>query len=113
MSFTAFSGFSHVASGTLPEVYASIQDLPGTLIFDEDTGRVVDIDPRFPPTEDPSRPGRPRVLGVLRVGADLGRCGRGRRGGPGLGRCGRGRRGDPDLGLGRRVALHELRFGRP
>lgn len=64
MRFTAFSGFSHVASGTLPEVYAACRDLPGALIFDEETGRVVDIDPRFPPTEEASRPGRPK-LGVV------------------------------------------------
>ena len=64
MRFTAFSGFSHVASGTLPEVYAACRDLSGALIFDEETGRVVDIDHRFPPTEEASRPGRPK-LGVV------------------------------------------------
>jgi hypothetical protein len=64
MSYSAFSGFSHIASGSLPEVYAACRDLPGALIFDQDTGRVVDIDPRFPPTEDTSRPGRPK-LGVV------------------------------------------------
>ena len=64
MSYAAFSGFSHLASGTLPEVYSASRDLPGALIFDEDTGRVVDIDPRFPPTEDSARPGRPK-LGVV------------------------------------------------
>ena len=64
MSYTAFSGFAHVASGGLADVYRASQDSPGALIFDEETGRVVDIDPRYPPTEDPSRPGRPK-LGVV------------------------------------------------
>ena len=64
MNYTAFSGFSHVASGGLADVYRASQDIQGALIFDEETGRVVDIDPRFPPTEDASRPGRPK-LGVV------------------------------------------------
>ncbi len=64
MTYTAFSGFSHVASGGLAEVYRASQAVPGALIFDEETGRVVDIDPRFPPTEDAARPGRPK-LGVV------------------------------------------------
>jgi hypothetical protein len=64
MSYTAFSAFSHVASGSLAEVYTACRDLPGALIFDEETGRVVDIDPRFPPTGEASRPGRPK-LGVV------------------------------------------------
>jgi hypothetical protein len=34
-----------------------------SLIFDRETGRVVDVDPRFPPQEDGPRPGRPK-LGV-------------------------------------------------
>ena len=33
------------------------------MIFDRETGRVVDVDPRFPPKEDGPRPGRPK-LGV-------------------------------------------------
>ena len=64
MTYTAFLGFDHIASGTLGEVYAASQTLPGALIFDEDTGRVVDIDPRFPPDTDAPRPGRPK-LGVV------------------------------------------------
>ena len=61
MSYSAFSGFDHIASGSLAEVFA----VGGTeaLIFDRQTGRVVDIDPRFPPTDDGPRPGRPK-LGV-------------------------------------------------
>ena len=64
MSYSAFSGFSHIASGPLAEVYGACRDQPGVLIFDQDTGRVVDIDPRHPPTEEAARPGRPR-LGVV------------------------------------------------
>lgn len=61
MSYSAFSGFDHIASGTLPEVYAACR--PDSLIFDRQTGRVVDIDPRYPPTEEGPRAGRPK-LGV-------------------------------------------------
>ena len=65
MSYTAFSGFDHVASGPLPEVYQSSLRAENTLIFDRDTGRVVDIDPRFPPSADEGpKPGRPK-LGVV------------------------------------------------
>jgi hypothetical protein len=64
MSYTAFSGFDHLASGSLAECYAVGMAVPGTLIFDQDTGRVVDIDPRHPPSEDTIRPGRPK-LGVV------------------------------------------------
>jgi uncharacterized protein len=64
MSYTAFSGFDHIASGSLPQVYAFSSRIPDSVIFDWETGRVVDIDPRFPPREEGSRPGRPR-LGVV------------------------------------------------
>jgi uncharacterized protein len=64
MSYTAFSGFEHVASGSLAECYTACRDRAGTLIFDQETGRVVDIDPRFPPREESPRPGRPK-LGVV------------------------------------------------
>jgi hypothetical protein len=63
MTHTAFSGFDHVSSGPLPDVYAACHAVPDALIFDTHTGRLVDIDPRFPPTEDAPRPGRPK-LGV-------------------------------------------------
>jgi hypothetical protein len=63
MTYTAFSGFDHVASGALPDVYAACRAAPEAIIFDTQTGRVVDIDPRFPPAEDAPRPGRPK-LGV-------------------------------------------------
>ena len=64
MTYSAFSGFSHIASGALAEVYGACRNLPGSLIFDQDTGRLVEIDPRHPPTEEAARPGRPR-LGVV------------------------------------------------
>src|SRR5471032_306479 len=64
MSYSAFSGFDHIASGSLPETYAACRHVPDALIFDSQTGRVVDIDPRFPPGDETVRPGRPR-LGVV------------------------------------------------
>ena len=63
MGYSAFSGFDHLASGSLPFVYEASRHDPAALIFDQETGRVVDIDPRFPPGEDGPRPGRPK-LGV-------------------------------------------------
>lgn len=64
MSYTAFHGFDHLASGSLVEVYSASSAVPGALIFDEQTGRVVDIDPRYPPSAEIARPGRPK-LGVV------------------------------------------------
>ena len=64
MPFSAFSGFDHIASGSLAEVYGACRQHPAALIFDQESGRVVDIDPRFPPGEEGPRPGRPR-LGVV------------------------------------------------
>ncbi len=63
MSYSAFSGFDHIASGSLSETYAACRHIPDALIFDRATGRVIDIDPRFPPSEEVPRPGRPK-LGV-------------------------------------------------
>lgn len=63
MSYSAFRGFEHIASGSLSQVYTACSDRPDSLIFDRETGRVVDVDPRFPPQEDAPRPGRPK-LGV-------------------------------------------------
>lgn len=63
MSYSAFSGFDHLASGPLPQVYEACRQDPAALIFDRETGRLVDIDPRFPPSEETVRPGRPK-LGV-------------------------------------------------
>jgi hypothetical protein len=64
MTHVAFAGFDHLASGSLAEVYSACSQDPAALIFDRETGRVVDVDPRFPPGEESARPGRPR-LGVV------------------------------------------------
>ena len=64
MTYAAFSGFDLLAQGSLAEVHAACGQDPGAVIFDQETGRVVDVDPRFPPGEEGSRPGRPR-LGVV------------------------------------------------
>jgi hypothetical protein len=64
MRYTAFAGFDRIASGPLSEVHAACLAQDGALIFDPETGRVVDIDPRFPPAADLPRPGRPK-LGVV------------------------------------------------
>jgi uncharacterized protein len=64
MQYSAFSGFDHIATGTLAEVYDACHHDPGALIFDRQNGRVVDIDPRFPPGSEGPRPGRPK-LGVV------------------------------------------------
>ena len=64
MSYSAFSGFEHIASGSLAQVYAASSHIPDCMIFDRETGRVTDVDPRYPPQEDGPRPGRPK-LGVI------------------------------------------------
>jgi hypothetical protein len=65
MSYSAFSGFDHLGSGSLAQAYAASLGAENVLIFDRQTGRVVDIDPRFPPTADEARKaGRPK-LGVV------------------------------------------------
>jgi hypothetical protein len=64
MNYSAFFGFDHIATGSLSQVYAACGQKPDLLIFDRETGRVVDIDPRFPPNEEVPRPGRPK-LGVV------------------------------------------------
>jgi uncharacterized protein len=64
MTYYAFSGFDQIASGTLAEAYAACLESPAALIFEGETGRIVDIDPRFPPTQEAPKPGRPK-LGVV------------------------------------------------
>src|ERR1700761_4701137 len=62
MRYSAFNrGFDLVASGSLADVYS--HGLGGAVIFDLETGRVVDVDPRFSPKEKAPKPGRPK-LGV-------------------------------------------------
>ena len=65
MSYSTFSGFDHLGSGSLAQAYAASLGAENALIFDRQTGRVVDIDPRFPPTADEApKAGRPK-LGVV------------------------------------------------
>jgi hypothetical protein len=65
MTYAAFSGFTRIAHGSLAEVHAASRDLPDARIYDERSGRIVDIDPRHPPDEESLRgPGRPK-LGVV------------------------------------------------
>lgn len=63
--YAVFSGLKRLATGSLAEVFAASRPVAGALIFDMETGRVVDVDPRFPPDHPgPPRPGRPK-LGVV------------------------------------------------
>lgn len=64
MSFVVFSGFDRLTQGSLSEAYAVWREHLGAQIFDTTSGRVVDIDPRFPPGQDVAKPGRPK-LGVV------------------------------------------------
>jgi len=64
MTYAAFSGFQHLASGSLAEAHAACAGCPGALIYDEQTGKVADIDPRHPPQDTAPGPGRPK-LGVV------------------------------------------------
>src|SRR5947199_9376611 len=64
MTYSAFSGFSHLGTGSLARAWGACEGEAGALIFDRETGRVVDIDARFPPGAESPRPGRPR-LGVV------------------------------------------------
>jgi hypothetical protein len=64
MSYSAFSGFEHLGSGTLAQVYEAAGQIPDCVIFERESGRQVDIDPRFPPQDEGPRPGRPK-LGVV------------------------------------------------
>ena len=50
---TAFLGNRRFAVGPLPEVATAVKDLESDsfLVFDDATGRVIDIDPRFPVPE--------------------------------------------------------------
>jgi hypothetical protein len=50
MRYSAFSGFDHLGSGSLAQAYAASRHVADALIFDRETGRVEDIDPRFPPS---------------------------------------------------------------
>jgi uncharacterized protein len=64
--YVVFSGFDQLAKGSLAEVYSVCRDRSGAVIFDQQSGRVVDIDPRFPPDEEVAKPGRPKMGVVAR-----------------------------------------------
>lgn len=65
MSYTAFSGTRRLATGSLAEVVVIAQGAEAALVFDNETGRVVDLDPReTAPTETKRGAGRPK-LGVV------------------------------------------------
>ena len=77
MTFTAFQEHRKIAIGSLPQVAVSVKDLPqgAYLVFDDATGRQVDLDTRGTPDEisvryseepspEPRGRGRPR-LGVI------------------------------------------------
>ena len=53
MTCTAFEGFRKITHGPLPEVAVSVKDLPqgSYLVFDDATGRQVDLDTRGTPDE--------------------------------------------------------------
>jgi hypothetical protein len=53
MTYTAFQGLRKIALGTLPQVAVSVRDLPqgAYLVFDDATGRQVDLDTRGTPDE--------------------------------------------------------------
>jgi len=77
MTCTAFQGVRKIAIGTLPQVAVYLRDLPqgAYLVFDDATGRQIDLDTRGTPDEisvrysedaspEPRGRGRPR-LGVV------------------------------------------------
>src|SRR4051812_29057497 len=64
MTYSAFSGFSHLGTGSLARAWGACEGEAGALVFDRETGRGVGIDPPFSPGAGSPRPGRPR-LGVV------------------------------------------------
>jgi uncharacterized protein len=68
MSCTAFEGNRKVATGSLDEVVDSVRGAlesgAPVFIYDDVTGRVIDIDLRAKPVEEPRGVGRPK-LGVV------------------------------------------------
>jgi len=67
--FTAFHGQRIVAHGPLHEVAQAVGNKTGVaLVYDDATGRVIDLDPRYPPQApaeaEPRGRGRPK-LGVV------------------------------------------------
>lgn len=80
MSFTVFHGPTRTATGTILEVAFFLQDKPGGefLVFDDSTGRQIDLDTRGTPQElrgrysesgaDAGTPAEPRGRGRPRLG---------------------------------------------
>lgn len=70
MTHTAFFGPNRLAAGSLADIALAVRDHPGALIFEDETGKQIDIDTRGSEAEIRARfalpvrgPGRPR-LGV-------------------------------------------------
>jgi len=70
MTHTAFAGTARLATGPLAEIALLVRDHPGALVFEDESGRPVDLDTRGTEEEIRARyaapargPGRPR-LGV-------------------------------------------------
>ena len=75
MGYTAFRGWHRVAAGTLSQVAVFLKDTPQGgefLVFDDATGRQMDLDTRGTPDEISSRyetaPSEPRGRGRPRLG---------------------------------------------
>ena len=65
MTYTAFSGARRLGTGSLAEAAVLAQGAEAALVFDNETGRVVDLDPReIAPTDAKRTAGRPK-LGVV------------------------------------------------
>jgi hypothetical protein len=63
MGYMVFLGVKLLAEGSLAAAFAQAVANPGALIFDSQSGKLVDIDPTRPPAPEIKGPGRPR-LGV-------------------------------------------------
>jgi hypothetical protein len=70
MTHTAFFGNTRIAAGNLAEIALAVRDWPGALVFEDATGRQIDLDTRGSEEEIRARhtvpargPGRPK-LGV-------------------------------------------------
>ena len=63
MVYAVFLGTKLLGEGTLAMAFAHAIANPGALIFDSESGKVVDIDPTKPPVLEAKGPGRPK-LGV-------------------------------------------------
>ncbi|MEI9986790.1 MAG: DUF2239 family protein [Aliidongia sp.] len=108
-TFTAFDGQRRLATGPLAQIasaaMAAAEQGGAVLVFDDETGRVVDLDPRAP-AEPVRRPGRPKLGVVAREVTLL----------PpplGVARAPAGRRLGRLAQAGRGGAARRCRYGRP